>query len=77
MMTIIISKYLSISSLSLSIFTIFLTLTILRLWFVKIKQIQHLRSPIYTGSNINISLDSFDSEDYLRPHTDDIYDEVL
>ena len=42
---------------------------------IKIKQNQSLNSPIYTGSTL--SLDSFDSEGYLRPHTDELYEDVL
>ena len=75
--TILISKYLSISSFCLSLFTISLTLTILRLLYIKIKQNKSLRSPIYTGSSTCLSLDSFDSEGYLRPHTDELYEDVL
>lgn len=79
-MTILISKYLSISSFCLSLFTLFLTLTILRLCHIQKKnQNEPLRSSIYTGSRTNISLDSFDSEGYLRPHTDNIgmYEDIV
>lgn len=76
-LTLLISKYLSISSFCLSLFTTILTLILLRLWLIKKNQNQSLRNPIYTRSRSNISLDSFDSEGYLRPHTDSIYDEVV
>lgn len=78
-MTILISKYLSISSFCLSLFTLFLTLTILRLCHIQKNQNQPLRSSIYTGSRTNISLDSFDSEGYLRPHTDidSMYEDIV
>lgn len=69
-LTILISKYLSISSFCLSLFTTILTLILLRVWLIKKNQNQSLRNPIYTRSSSNISLDSFDSEGYLRPHTD-------
>ena len=42
---------------------------------IKIKQNQSLNSPIYTGSTL--SLDFFESEGYLRPHTDELYEDVL
>lgn len=74
--TISISKYLFVSSFCLSLITI-TTITILRLFHIKIKQSQSLRSPIYTGSTTCLSLDSFDSEGYLRPHTDELYEDVL
>lgn len=69
--TISISKYLFVSFFCLSLITI-TTITILRLFHIKIKQSQSLRSPIYTGSTTCLSLDSFDSEGYLRPHTDEL-----
>jgi hypothetical protein len=68
--TILISEYLSIFSFRISLVTISLSLTICRLLYIKIKENQSLRRPIYTGSSTGISLDSFDSEGYLRPHTD-------
>ena len=73
--TILISKYLSISSFCLALITIIITITFLKLLHIKIKRNQSLNSPIYTGSTL--SLDSFDSEGYLRPHTDELYEDVL
>lgn len=75
--TIIISKYLSISSFCLSLITIIITITFLKLLHVKIKQNQSLRSPIYTGSSFSLDSFQFDSEGYLRPHTDELYEDVL
>lgn len=65
----LISKYLSISSFCLSLFTTILISILLRLWLIKKNQKQSLRNPIYTRSNSNISLYSFDSEGFLRPNT--------
>lgn len=47
--------------------------------YIKIKQIPSLGRSIYNGSSSHISLDSFDSEGYLRPRadSDNIYDEVV
>lgn len=52
-----------------------LTANFLSIWYQKVYKNQCYRSSVYSGSNI--SLDSFDSEGYLRPKIDDIYDEVL
>lgn len=73
--TILISKYLSISFFCLSFLTMILTVIFLSIWYQKAYKNQCYRSSVYIGSNI--SLDSFDSEGYLRPQIDDIYDEVL
>lgn len=52
-----------------------LTANFLSIWYQKVYKNQCYRSSVYSRSNI--SLDSFDSEGYLRPQIDDIYDEVL
>jgi hypothetical protein len=70
---ILISKYLSMISFCVSLVNFILSVIVLYAFYKRILTMKR-NNVICNGSMI--SLNSFDTEGYLRPNTEEIYDEV-